>query len=142
MLFTWHLWWFAAVKLAISMGRYATGNRIYLRHKPKIRNIIRMLIESRFYFDLSLRERHDFVHFFLLYRTVGNCLPVKKGGLMNGTRTDYTGPRNGRVNRNEWESILRRLDALADEINRALGRSTRIEDPRNGIRIARPPKDD
>lgn len=61
---------------------------------------------------------------------------------MKGIQTEYIELQDGRVNRNEWESILGRLDALADEINRALGRSTRIEDPRNGIRIARPPKDD
>ena len=31
-----------------------------MKYKPKIQNIIRMLIKNRFYFDLSLRERLDF----------------------------------------------------------------------------------
>ena len=34
---------------------------MYMRHRNKIKNIIRMLIGSRFYFDLSLRERLDFI---------------------------------------------------------------------------------
>ncbi|OPX97211.1 MAG: hypothetical protein A4E62_00059 [Syntrophorhabdus sp. PtaU1.Bin002] len=50
---------------------------------------------------------------------------------MNG-RTDYTKQRDGRVNRNEWESILGRLDVVVDEISRALGWPTRIEEPRDG----------
>ncbi|MFI5295939.1 MAG: hypothetical protein ACHQ0Y_13065 [Thermodesulfovibrionales bacterium] len=50
-------------------------------------------------------------------------------------RTDYTALRERRVYREEWESLLGRLDALGDEINRALGRATRIEEPRNGDRI-------
>jgi hypothetical protein len=68
------------------------------------------------------------------------CVLNKKRGLVNGIRTDYTEPRGGRVNRNEWESILGRLDAITDEINRALGWVTRIEEPRSGVRIARTPK--
>jgi len=59
----------------------------------------------------------------------------KKKGLMNSIRTDYTEPSGGRVN--EWESILGRLDAVADEINRALGWVTSIEEPGSGVRIAR-----
>ena len=55
---------------------------------------------------------------------------------LKGIRTDYTELRDKRVYRNEWESLLGRLDALGDEINRALARSTtRIEEPRNGDRI-------
>jgi len=50
-------------------------------------------------------------------------------------RTDYAELRDRRVYRNEWESLLGRLDAIGDEINRALARSTRIEEPRNGDRI-------
>ncbi len=50
-------------------------------------------------------------------------------------RTDYTALRERRVYREEWESLLGRLDALGDEINRALSRTTRIEEPRNGDRI-------
>ena len=61
---------------------------------------------------------------------------------LKGIRTDYTALRDKRVDRNEWEKLLGRLDALGDEINRALARTTkieerttRIEEPRNGDRI-------
>jgi hypothetical protein len=54
---------------------------------------------------------------------------------LKGIRTDYAALREKRVYRNEWESLLARLDALGDEINRALARTTRIEEPRNGDRI-------
>jgi hypothetical protein len=54
---------------------------------------------------------------------------------LKGIRTDYAALREKRVYRNEWESLLGRLDALGDEINRALARTTRIEEPRNGDRI-------
>lgn len=37
---------------------------------------------------------------------------------MNGMLTNSKGST---VNRNEWESILGRLDAIMDEINRATG---------------------
>lgn len=50
-------------------------------------------------------------------------------------RTDYEELRDKRVYREEWESLLGRLDALGDEINRSLSRTTRIEGPRNGERI-------
>ena len=43
---------------------------------------------------------------------------------MNGMLTDSKGST---VNRNEWESILGRLDAITNEINRALRRSTGME---------------
>ena len=33
-----------------------------MSHKPKIKKIIRMLIKNRFYFDLPLQERHDFLN--------------------------------------------------------------------------------
>jgi hypothetical protein len=61
-------------------------------------------------------------------------LPIKKGGAMNGIRTDHTKLSGATVNRNKWESILGRFDSLADEISRALGRSTRIEEPKSDIR--------
>ena len=54
---------------------------------------------------------------------------------LKGIRTDYTELRDKRVDRNEWNSLLRRLDTLGDEINRALARTTRIEEPRSGERI-------
>jgi hypothetical protein len=54
---------------------------------------------------------------------------------LKGIRTDYAALRDKRVYRNEWDSLLGRLDALGEEINRALARTTRIEEPRNGDRI-------
>jgi hypothetical protein len=50
-------------------------------------------------------------------------------------RIDYTELRDRRVYRGEWDSLLGRLDTLGDEINRALARNTRIEEPRSGDRI-------
>jgi len=54
---------------------------------------------------------------------------------LKGIRTDYTELRDRRVYRDEWDRLLGRLDGLEDEINRSLGRTTRIEEPRNGDRI-------
>lgn len=54
---------------------------------------------------------------------------------LKGIRTDYTALRDKKVDRNEWDSLLGRLDVLGDEINRALARTTRIEEPRNADRI-------
>ena len=54
---------------------------------------------------------------------------------LKGIQTDYARLREQKVYQSDWESILGRLDALGDEINRALGRTTRIEEPRNGDRI-------
>src|SRR5208283_1148699 len=54
---------------------------------------------------------------------------------LKGIRTDYAALREKSVYQSEWNSLLGRLDALGDEINRALGRTTRIEEPRNGDRI-------
>jgi hypothetical protein len=54
---------------------------------------------------------------------------------LKGIRTDYTELRDRRVYRDEWDRLLGRLDALGDEIDRALARTTRIEEPRNGDRI-------
>jgi hypothetical protein len=47
--------------MTISIGWYATCSIIYMKHKPKIQNIVHILIKSRFYFDLTLRERLDFI---------------------------------------------------------------------------------
>jgi hypothetical protein len=63
-------------------------------------------------------------------------LPIKKGERMKGMPKS----RGEMVNRNDWEEILGKLDALADEINRALHLTTRIEEPRSGVRIARHPQ--
>ena len=54
---------------------------------------------------------------------------------MNSIRTDFTEPKGSTVNRNGWESTLGRLDAIAYQINRALHRSTRTEEPRIGTRV-------
>jgi predicted nuclease with TOPRIM domain len=54
---------------------------------------------------------------------------------LKSIRTDYAELRDKRVYREEWNSLFGRLDALENEINRALGRTTRIEEPRNGDKI-------
>jgi hypothetical protein len=54
---------------------------------------------------------------------------------LKGIRTDYTELRDRRVYRDEWDRLHGRLDALGEEINRALARTTRIEEPRHGDRI-------
>jgi hypothetical protein len=54
---------------------------------------------------------------------------------LKGIRTDYTELRDKRVYRDEWDRLNGRLDALGEEINRALVRTPRIEEPRNGDRI-------
>ena len=54
---------------------------------------------------------------------------------LKGIRTDYTELRDKRVYRDEWDRLNGRLDALGEEINRALARPARIEEPRNGDRI-------
>ncbi len=54
---------------------------------------------------------------------------------LKGIRTDYKELRDRRVYRDEWDRLLGRLDALGDEINRALARPLTIEEPRNGDRI-------
>ena len=50
-------------------------------------------------------------------------------------QTDYSALRGRSVYRDEWDSLLGRLDALEEEINRVFPRVTRIEEPRNGDRI-------
>ena len=54
---------------------------------------------------------------------------------LKGIRKDYTELRGRSVYRNEWESLLERIDALEDEINRAMTRTTRIDAPRSAERI-------
>ena len=54
---------------------------------------------------------------------------------LKGIRTDYEALRDRNVSREEWDNLLRRLDTLGDEINRALTRTARVEEPRNGDRI-------
>jgi hypothetical protein len=54
---------------------------------------------------------------------------------LKGIQTDYAALKDRGVERFEWENIHARLDTLGNEINRAMGRTTRIEEPRNGDRI-------
>lgn len=54
---------------------------------------------------------------------------------LKGIRTDYEALRDRSVYRSEWDNLHVRLDALGNEINRALGRSSRIVEPGNGDRI-------
>jgi hypothetical protein len=54
---------------------------------------------------------------------------------LKGIRIDYKELRDRRVYRDEWEKLTGRLDALGDEINRALDRPVKIDEPRNGDRI-------
>jgi hypothetical protein len=54
---------------------------------------------------------------------------------LKGIRTDYTALRNREVYRDEWGELLGRLDLLEDEIDRALARPVRIDEPRNGEMI-------
>ena len=54
---------------------------------------------------------------------------------LKGIRTDYTALRDKEVSRDEWDRMIGRLDALDGEINRALARPARIEEPRNADRI-------
>jgi hypothetical protein len=54
---------------------------------------------------------------------------------LKSIRTDYTELRDKRVYRNEWDTILERLDTLEDEINRDWARPSGIGLPRNGDRI-------
>jgi hypothetical protein len=54
---------------------------------------------------------------------------------LKGIRVDYETLRDKDVSRDKWDSLIGRLDVLGDEINRALGRNARIEQPRNGERI-------
>ena len=55
---------------------------------------------------------------------------------LQGIRIDYTELRDKMVYRDQWDNLNRRLDVLEDEINRALARTSRIDEPRNGDRIA------
>jgi hypothetical protein len=54
---------------------------------------------------------------------------------LKGIRADYTALRDKEVYRDQWDGLLGRLDVLGEEINRALARPARIEEPRNGDRI-------
>ena len=46
--------------------------------------------------------------------------PRDQGGSMKDIQTEYIELQDGRVNQKDWESLLGRLDAVGDEINREL----------------------
>jgi len=50
-------------------------------------------------------------------------------------RTDFEGLSDRTVYRDQWDSLLGRLDALGADVSRAVARGPRIEEPRNGDRI-------
>ena len=50
-------------------------------------------------------------------------------------RADYAAMKDKSVYRDEWDSLIVRIDALGEEIDRALGRTTRIQEPGSGDRI-------
>jgi hypothetical protein len=54
---------------------------------------------------------------------------------LKAIRTDYTELRDKRVSQEKWNSLQVRLDVLGEEIDKALARTTRIEEPRSGNRI-------
>lgn len=55
---------------------------------------------------------------------------------LKGIRTDYTNLRDKNVYREVWVTLDGRLNALGEEVDRALARRpARIEEPRNGDRI-------
>jgi hypothetical protein len=55
---------------------------------------------------------------------------------LKGIRTDYEALRDRIVYQEKWNSLHNRLDALGDDIDRAYNRTVRIEEPRDGERIA------
>jgi len=50
-------------------------------------------------------------------------------------RTDYAALKDKSVYRDEWDSLIGRIDALGKKIDSALVRTTRIQEPSNGDRI-------
>jgi hypothetical protein len=54
---------------------------------------------------------------------------------LKSIRTDYAVLRDRKGSSEQWNSLQGRLDALGEEIDRALARTTRIEEPRSGDRI-------
>ena len=55
---------------------------------------------------------------------------------LKGIRTDYANLRDKKVYQDQWDTLHGRLNALGEEIDRALARRpSRIEEPRNGDRI-------
>ena len=54
---------------------------------------------------------------------------------LKGIRTDYMVLRDKKVHQEEWNALQGRLDVLGNEVNRAVSRTARIGEPRNGERI-------
>jgi len=55
---------------------------------------------------------------------------------LKSIRIDFTALRNTIVYREQWDSLHHRLDVLGDEIDRSLVRTSRMDEPRGGDRIA------
>ena len=51
---------------------------------------------------------------------------------MKDIQTEYIELQDGRVNQKDWESLLGRLDAVGDEINRELN-WTRMHTPKGAL---------
>ena len=54
---------------------------------------------------------------------------------LKSIRTDYAVLRDQKGSSEKWNGLQGRLNALGEEIDRALARTTRIEEPRSGDRI-------
>ncbi len=59
---------------------------------------------------------------------------------LKGIRTDYTALRDKKVSQDEWINLESRLDVLGEEINRAVGRTARIEGNKEWGQDSRAPK--
>ena len=54
---------------------------------------------------------------------------------LKAIRTDYRELREKKISRKKWNSLQGRLDALGEEIDKALARTAKIEEPGSGNRI-------
>ncbi|MDO9110428.1 MAG: hypothetical protein Q7U40_07200 [Desulfatirhabdiaceae bacterium] len=50
-------------------------------------------------------------------------------------RTDYAALKDKSVYRDEWDNLIARIDGLGEEVDRAMVRTIRIQEPSNGDRI-------
>lgn len=68
----------------------------------------------------------------------GALTPDQSQGFLSKLKViqiDYAALRDKQVYRQEWDSLLGRLDLLEEEVNRAPARTTAIQEPRIGDRI-------
>jgi hypothetical protein len=54
---------------------------------------------------------------------------------LKSIRKDYSALKDKSVYRDEWDSLIGRIDALGEKVDRAFARTTRIQEPSNGDRI-------